>query len=299
MPIPHRSRSSSYNRLEDLLATPRRPRNLPAARPNPLRDLVTQKARAADANRERRRVQELKSELPSIIQDRVGEHIQKLETKLLSEVKELSQRTIEESTAAISSQLSGRIDTLEQVSKMQTDTLESLRDSSQIAERKVSDIVTQIEKSLASAVPGFALDPPKTMPPPASPGSELPCVRQDSGRSPQLSNAEPVSGALHAIDPPMMLQMPAMPVGDRLKFTSVALISNGVHPQFQPEPPMEIIEADPLEIEEVVGRHGFCPNCTSVDVRRANRKGIFETFLRLFSIAPFRCRACRHKFYRF
>jgi len=272
------------------LATPRRPRNLPAARQNPLRDLVTQKNRAAEANRERRRVQELKSELPSIIQDRVGEHIQKLETKLLSEVKELSQRTIEESTAAISNQLSGRIETLEKVSQMQTETLESLRDSSQIAERKVSDIVTQIERSLASAVPGFALDPPK-MPP-------VPQV-SDSGRSQAISSAEPVTGALHAIDPPIMLQMPAMPVGDRLKFTSVALISNGVHPQFQPEPEMDMVEADPLELDEVVGRHGFCPNCTSVDVRRANRKGIFETFLRLFSIAPFRCRACRHKFYRF
>lgn len=272
------------------MPTPRRPRNLPAARPNPLRDLVTQKTRAAEAIRERRRVQELKSELPSIIQDRVGEQIQKLETKLLSEVKELSQRTIEESTTAISNQLSGRIETLEKVSQLQTETLESLRDSSQIAERKVSDIVDHIERSLASAVPGFALDPPAhpPLPPIANPG-----------RSQQPMPAEPVNGALHAIDPPMMLQMPPMPVGDRLKFTSVALTTSGVHPQFQPEPPMDIIEADPLDIEEVVGRFGFCPNCTSVDVRRANRKGVFETFLRLFSIAPFRCRACRHRFYRF
>src|ERR1035438_6226397 len=105
MPDPQQSWSPRYNRTEDSLATPRRPRNLPALRPNPLTDLVTQKTRAAEAARERRRVQELKSELPSIIQERVGEHIQKLETKLLSEVKELSQRTIEESTAAISHQL--------------------------------------------------------------------------------------------------------------------------------------------------------------------------------------------------
>jgi len=262
-----------------------------------LRDLVTQKTRAADTIRERRRVQELKSELPSIIQDRVGEHIQKLETKLLSEVKELSQRTIEESTAAISNQLSGRIETLEKVSQMQTETLETLRDSSQIAERKVGDIVTQIERSLASAVPGFALDPPTV--PPAPQVSELGHGRQDPGRSQPLFRPELVSGALHEIDPPIVLQMPPMPVGERLRFTSVALVTDGLHPQFQPEPPMDVVEADPLELDDFVGQNGFCPNCTSVDVRRANRKGIFETFLRLFSIAPFRCRACRHKFYRF
>lgn len=277
--------------------TPRRPRNLPAARPNPLRDLVAQKHRAAEAIKERRRVRDLKSELPSIIQDRVGEHIQKLESKLLSEVKELSQRTIEQSAAAISNQLNGRIETLEKVSQMQTETLENLRDSSQIAERKVGDIVTQIERSLANAVPGFALDPPRS---PASelPQPGLPYHHQDPGRSHALLSPEPVT-ALHAIDPPIMLQMPPMPVGERLKFTSVALLTDGVHPQFQPEPPAEIVAADPLELEEVIERHGFCPNCTSLDVRRANRKGIFESFLRLFSIAPFRCRACRHKFYRF
>jgi len=264
------------------LATPRRPRNLPAARPNPLRDLVTQKSRAVEAARERRRVQELKSELPSLIQDRVGEQIQKLETKLLTEVKEIGQRAIEESTAAIGHQLSGRIETLERVSAMQTETLESLRDSSQVAERKVSAVVSQIEKSLASAVPGFALEPP-SLPP-------LPEI--DRGGTPQIV------GSLRIGDPPILLQMPPMPMGDRLRFSAVSVMANGVHPQFT-EPPMEVVPADPVDISEIVGRNGFCPNCTSVDVRRANRKGVFETFLRLFSIAPFRCRACRHKFYRF
>jgi len=43
----------------------------------------------------------------------------------------------------------------------------------------------------------------------------------------------------------------------------------------------------------------FCPKCTSTSIRRATRSGLWEEFLRLFFIAPFRCRACRHKFYRF
>ena len=43
----------------------------------------------------------------------------------------------------------------------------------------------------------------------------------------------------------------------------------------------------------------YCPKCTSVNVRRTNRSGMWEEFLRLFFIAPFRCRSCRHKFYRF
>ena len=40
---------------------------------------------------------------------------------------------------------------------------------------------------------------------------------------------------------------------------------------------MEVVKAEPLDISEIVGKNGFCPNCTSVDVvRRANRKGVFE-----------------------
>lgn len=273
------------------MATPRRPRNLPAARPNPLRDLVSQKTRAAEAVRERRRVQELKSELPSIIQDRVGEQIQRLETKLLSEVKELSQRTIEESTAAISHQLNGRIETLEKVSQMQTETLENLRDSSRIAERKVSSVVNQIEKSLADAVPGFALEP-SSLPP-------LPEAEHYAPPQQYLAGLPQIDGAVILSDAPITLQMPPMPVGDRLKFTAIAVASKGVHPQFQIAQPTEIVQAEPVDLDEIVGRYGFCPNCTSTDVRRANRKGMFEGMLRLFSIAPFRCRACRHKFYRF
>src|SRR5665213_3247127 len=239
---------SSYNRIGDPLAPPRRPRNTSLQRSNPLRDLVSQKQRVTEIVRERQRVQQLKSDLPSIIEDRVGQQIQKLETKLLTDFKEMGQKAIEQSTAVLSEQLNDRIDTLEKVSKLQTRTIANLRDSSQIAEQKVSAVVNQIERSLAGAVPGgFELEPAAFAPLPAQAAS--------------------------------------------------ALNGGAIHPQFQP--PVELVVAEPLDISEIVGRFGFCPNCTSVDVRRANRKGLFEEFLRLFFIAPFRCRACRHKFYRF
>jgi uncharacterized coiled-coil protein SlyX len=264
------------------LATPRRPRSLSPPKSNPLRDLVSQQSRAAEAARERRRVQTLKQDLPSIIQERVGDQIQKLETRLLSEVKEIGQRAIEESTAAISSQLNGRIESLEKASAFQTQTLASLGDSSRLAEQKVSQAVDQIEQSLAGIVPGFALEPP-SMPPmaPASVEMEQGSLRLEA--SPRLEGS---------------LRMPPMPVGERLTFTAVT-VTSGTHPQFRPEPPMELMVADEMDISEIVGKNGFCPKCTSVNVRRANRVGMFESFLRLFSIAPFRCRACRHKFYRF
>lgn len=230
------------------MASPRRSRNL-LSRSNPIRDLVSQKQRAAEVLRERQRVQQLKSDLPSIIEDRVGQQIQKLETKLLTDFKEIGQKAMEQSTAALSEQLNERIDTLEQVSRLQTKTIANLRDSSQIAEQKVSSVVTQIERSLAGAVPGgFELEPPAFAP--------LPAIEATSS------------------------------VG-------------GVHPQFLIPEPVEIVVSEPADISEFTGKNGFCPNCTSTDVRRANRKGLVEEFLRLFFIAPFRCRACRHKFYRF
>lgn len=287
------------------MAPPRRPRNLPSPASNPLRDLVRHKSRAAEAARERRRVQELKSELPSIIQERVGEQILKLESRLLTEVKEIGQRAVEESTAAISEQLNGRIETLEKVSALQTKTLAGLRDSSEIAERKVSDVVDQIEKSLASVVPGFELEP--RAPRPETRRAELPTARTEA---PEIEDpAIPVpehdatAGRPNKVEywPPAVrrLKMPQAPpvvIADRLHFSTVGAADP--HPQFLPEP-AEIMVAEPTDISEVAGKFGFCPNCTSTDVRRANRKGIFEEFLRLFFIAPFRCRACRHKFYRF
>ena len=41
-----------------------------------------------------------------------------------------------------------------------------------------------------------------------------------------------------------------------------------------------------------------CPRCTSRHIRRATRSNFLEQSMRLFGLAPFRCRSCRHKFYR-
>jgi|SRR5579863_5089549 len=210
----------------------RNQRNSPSRRTNPLRDMVADQKRAAEAARARDRAQQLKAELPSLIEDQVGEHIQKLETKLLKDFKQMGQRAIEESTAVLNEQLSDRIETLEQISSIQSRTIVNLRDSSKAAEQKVSSAVDSIEKTLSGAVPGFRLE-----------------------------------------------------------------ASQFAQPQIEAQ--TELIKSDAMEIEDLKGKYGFCPNCTSTNVRRAYRKGLWEEFLRLFFIAPFRCRACRHKFYRF
>jgi hypothetical protein len=213
----------------------RNPRHTPGRRSNPLRDMVADQKRAAEAARNRERAEKLKADLPSLIQDQVGEHIQKLESRLIHDFKEMGQKAIEESTAVLNEQLNERIETLEQISSIQTSTLGKLRDSSKVAEQKVSSVVNSIEKTLAGAVPGFRLE-----------ASQFPV------------------------------------------------------PQIASQANTEIIKADPREVGHVMGKYGvFCPNCTSTNIRRANRQGLFEEFLRLFFIAPFRCRACRHKFYRF
>jgi uncharacterized coiled-coil protein SlyX len=205
---------------------------------------MAEKQLAREVAKSRERVQQLHAELPNIIHERVGEQIQKLEDKLLSDFKEMGQRAIEESTAVLNDHLSDRIDTLEKVSALQSKTLVNLRDSSKVAEQKVSAVVNEMEKSLAGAVPGFKLDPPAYPPLPAA--------------------------------PPL------------------------AHPQFQlTEPSTEMVRTESQEMSGLAGKLGFCPNCTSTNVRRANRQGLFEEFLRLFFVAPFRCRACRHKFYRF
>jgi ribosomal protein L37AE/L43A/uncharacterized coiled-coil protein SlyX len=218
-------------------------KNTPGRRYNPLRDMVSAQNRRAESVRPNERAEletaqrleraeKLKAELPSIIEDQVGEHIQKLENKLLKDFQRMGKQALDESAAVLSDQLNHRIDTLEQISSLQSRTISSLRDSSKIADQKVSSVVSSIERTLAAAVPGFQLEPP------AYPTPELESCTQ-------------------------------------------------------------LIKADPRDIEEVKGKNGFCPKCTSTDVRRAYRKGLWEEFLRLFFIAPFRCRACRHKFYRF
>jgi len=225
------------------LASIRRPsRNLPARRPNPIRDLMLEKQRTNEMLRERMRAEDLSSQLPGIIETHVGEQIQKLEDKLVSEFKELGEKAAEHSTNVLSEQLGARIETLEKVSEMQSKTLMDLRDSSKEAHDKVGQVVDSIESSLAQAVPGFKL-------------------------APMTSRAQP--------------QLPSYS-----------------HPQFVVEEPKAEVK-EPVEIDTDLGTVGFCPNCTSTNIRRTSRKGMFEEFLRLFFVAPFRCKACRHKFYRF
>jgi hypothetical protein len=194
--------------------------------------MVPDQKRAAEVARPRGRAEKLEADLPALIEDQVGEHLQKLETKLLKDFQKMGQKAIDESTAVLNEQLSERIETLEQISSIQSRTIVNLRDSSKAADQKVSSVVKSIETTLSNAVPGFRLGAPQY--------------------------AQP-------------------------------LIARQT----------EIIEAEPREVEEIKSKYGFCPNCTSTHVRRANRSGLWEEFLRLFFIAPFRCRACRHKFYRF
>jgi hypothetical protein len=216
-----------------LLRMRRNQRNIPGRKLNPLRELMLDKQRSAEVARTRQRAEKLKSELPTLIEDQVGEHMQKLESKLLNDFRQMGQKAIEQSTAVLNDQLNERIETLEQISSIQSRTITNLRDSSKIADQKVSSVVNSIEKTLSEAVPGFRLE--------ASQFAALPQI----------------------------------------------------------EEPTELVKADPLDLEELKGKYGFCPNCTSTKVRRAYRHGLWEEFLRLFFIAPFRCRACRHKFYRF
>lgn len=219
----------------------RNQRFTPGQKPNPLRDLVAEQQRSAELSRARARAEKLKSDLPSMITDQVGEHMQKLENKLLKDFQNLGQKAIEESTTVLNDTLNDRIETLEQISAIQSRTLVNLRDSSKLAEQKVSSVVNNIEKTLSDAVPGFKLEP-------------------SAYAAPLLGGASP------------LLESPTAG---------------------------ELVKADSQELEDVSGKHGFCPRCTSTRIRRANRAGIWEEFLRLFFIAPFRCRACRHKFYRF
>ena len=220
----------------------RNPRSTQGRRPNPLSDLVAEKKRSAEMARARQRAAQLSANLPDIINEQVGERIQKLENKLLKDFQQLGQRAIEESTNVLNETLNGRIETLEQISAIQSKTIVNLRDSSKIADQKVSTVVNSIEKTLSAAVPGFKLE-------------------------------------ASAFSTPLITS-----VGD------------GAFPA----PGAEMVKADSRDLEEVrLGRNGYCPKCTSTQVRRANRSGIWEEFLRLFFLAPFRCRACRHKFYRF
>ena len=182
------------------------------------------------------RGENIAARIPSMIEDHVEEQFDRLESKLVSDFRQLGQQVIEESTAAITNQLGERIDTLEKISAMQGETLTNLQRATRVTEARVHLAANSIEQTLSGAVPGGF----------------------------QLQKSANV--------------LPALP-----KTTEEA----------------EVVKADPREVEETDGKVGYCPKCTSSNVRRAQRSGLFEEFLRLFFIAPFRCRACRHKFYKF
>lgn len=208
----------------------RRSRKSLGRAPNPVRDLVSERSRSSELTRARRRDQtasaSMGATLPSLIEERVGEQMNRLETKLVEDFREMGQRVVEQSTDAVASQLDGRIAQLEHISVIQSETVNQLRDSSKESEQKVSTVVNTVERALADAIPGFRLDAPSHL-------------------------------------PQNLLAAPA---------------------------------ARAVAVRE--GKH-YCPKCTSIDVRRANRAGLKDTMLRLFFISPYRCRACRHKFYRF
>ena len=42
-----------------------------------------------------------------------------------------------------------------------------------------------------------------------------------------------------------------------------------------------------------------CPECGRKNSRPSMRSGLVDFFLRLLLLAPFRCRCCRNRFYRF
>src|SRR6185312_15902775 len=213
----------------------RRPRNPSGRLSNPLRDALSERNRSPEPSRVRPRERNERGDLSSIIDEQVGEQIEKLENKLVDSFREMGQRVVDQSTEALTNQLDGRISQLEEISAIQTETINQLRDTSRNAEQRVSGVVNNIERALGDAVPGFKLDPPAHLPH-------------------QITQAE-----------------------ERrlMKAPSRAVIEDGKVPSL------------------------YCPKCTSTAIRRATRSGIWEEFLRLFFIAPFRCRACRHKFYRF
>jgi hypothetical protein len=216
----------------------RRQRTLPGRVANPVRELLAERTRAAELARQKQRDRAdlpALANLPSLIDEKVGEQMEKLETRLVEGFREIGKKVVLEGTEALTSSLDGRISHLEKISLLQTDNVNRMRDSSRVAEEKVAGVVTSLERALSDAVPGFRLSPPSHLPP-------------------QLAAA---AGC------------------------------------------QELTEAPDRSVEDLRIPNTFCPKCTSTNVRRATRAGMWEEFLRLFFVAPFRCRACRHKFYRF
>jgi len=213
----------------------RRTRNSPGRQSNPLRDLLAERNRAAELGRVRQKERPDRDDLPTLIDERVGEQMEKLESRLVEGFREMGKKVVQQGTEALTSSLDGRISQLEQISLQQSDNVNRMRDSSQASEQKVAGVVNSIERALSDAVPGFRLAPPEHLPRQLSPSQEF----------------------------------------------------------------QGLVEVHDQSVEGFRVPNAYCPKCTSTNVRRATRTGMWEEFLRLFFVAPFRCRACRHKFYRF
>ena len=142
----------------------RRPRNPSGRLSNPLREALSERNRAAEAPRTRQRERQERDDLSSIIDEQVGEQIEKLENKLVDSFREMGQRVVDQSTEALTTQLDDRIAQLEENSAIQSETINQKHDTSRNAEQRVSGVVNNIERALGEAVPGFKLDPPAHLP---------------------------------------------------------------------------------------------------------------------------------------
>lgn len=75
---------------------------------------------------------------------------------------------------------------------------------------------------------------------------------------------------------------------------AVTAIDRTLAPAQTPAPPTN------AERERQLRRGTFvCWKCTSTDIRRSAPEGFYDGLLRLFFLAPFRCKKCFYRFYRF
>jgi len=49
--------------------------------------------------------------------------------------------------------------------------------------------------------------------------------------------------------------------------------------------------------EPIAAAMPCCPSCNGGDVRRSRRGGLLDSMVRLFGLHPYRCRACRSRYF--
>src|SRR5690242_13029647 len=82
------------------------------------------------------------------------------------------------------------------------------------------------------------------------------------------------------------------PIGNQVTRLGRALYTDQYHFQLLPRPV-------PPDNRDVVAETKICPRCGWSNIRPSPRRGLIDGFMALFFLAPFRCRNCRHRFYRF